>query len=552
MEIKETKWIFPVGDPIQNFLEKNGLGDFEDCERYLNFSEEQLRTSYKDLDKVVDAIVQAIENDKHILVYGDYDCDGITATSIIILALRNIGVDANYFINDRFKEGYGMNSKGINRLLEQYPETNFIITCDNGIAAKEGIELALSKGIEVVCTDHHLQKDDIIVPTVDEWRLDESEELREQCCGAEIARRVMLALYKKLDMGTDYIHELIALSGISTVCDVVKFTAANRYIVKECLKLLNQPKQSIKVIQLIKEILELDEIDEDTLGFKIGPMMNAMSRVNGSPNEMVEILTTKTNSLEAYNMIIEAANINEERKALTEEDFNLAKDEINEEDACIVLAGEYHPGIAGLVASHVVENYNRPCICLCKNGDLLKGSARTYDSFHLKNALDQCQDLLVSYGGHAGAAGVALKEENLPAFKERMNKLVEESGVLEKVPEILIDYVCSASNLFDENITRFIELAPFGEGFEKPKIVYSGRLYGIRYLPMGDDPKHVAFDLVEGGEKVQTIWFNAAERFNRLSLCEGDDILVMGYPTISKWNDKYSRKLFVDDIKSAL
>lgn len=546
-----TKWIFQEGDPIENYLNKHGLDTEEKRNNYFNFNESQLRTNYKDLDKVVDAIVQAIKNDKHILVYGDYDCDGITATSIIILALRNLDVEAKYFINDRFKEGYGMNEKGIKRLLEAYPEINFIITCDNGISAKEGIKMALDKGIEVVCTDHHLQKEDILVPTVDEWRLDEDEQAREECCGAEIARRVMLALYQALGEDTEYIHELMALSGISTVCDVVKLTGANHFIVKECLKMLNRKQQPIKIVALIKEALALDEIDEETLGFKIGPMMNAMSRVKGSPNEMVEILTTKSNSLKAYQMIKEAIEINEERKELTELDFNLAKESINENDACIVLAGEYHPGIAGLVASNVVETYNKPCICLCKEGEILKGSARTYDSFHLKNALDKCQDLLISYGGHAGAAGLALKEENLEAFKERMNQLVLETGVLEKTPEILIDYVCPVSDMFDENIQRFMELAPFGEGFEKPRIVYEGRISKPRYSPP-EEPKHVFFSLIEKKNSVQAVWWNAIDRFNDLDLNSKETVLVMGYPTISFWNDNYYRKLYVEDIKKML
>ena len=545
----ETKWIFPDNDPIQNYLERHGLPTKEEQDKFLNFNESQLRTKYKDLNKVVLALKKAIKNQKNIVVYGDYDCDGITATSIIILALRNIDVEVKYFINDRFNEGYGMNVKGVKRLLELYPDTNFIITCDNGIAAKEGIEYALSKGIEVVCTDHHLQKDELIVPTVDEWRNDECEELRETSCGAEIARRVMLALYKGLKKDTDYIHELIALSGIATVCDVVKFTPANHYIVKECLNLLNKDKQTIKVLSLIKDLMKLEEIDEDTLGYKIGPMMNAMSRVNGSPNEMVEILTTKTNSLEVYAMIKEAIAINEERKELSDKDYEKAKAEINEKDACIILAGNYHPGIAGLVCSSVVEDYFKPCICLCESGDILKGSARSYMTFHLKNALDKCADLLEAYGGHAGAAGITLKKENLEAFKERMNSLVEESGVLDKIPEIKIDYVCSVNNLFDSTVQEFMQLAPFGEGFERPKIVYAGELNQVRFIPAGENPKHVSFDLKKDGSGVKAVWWNAVDRWDNYGFNNKDSVRVLGYPHISCYNNTYYRKLYVNDIK---
>lgn len=545
----ETKWIFSNGDPVQNYLKRHGFNSKKEIDAYLKFNDSQLRTDYKDLDKVVSAIKNAIETNKHICVYGDYDCDGITATSIIILALRNIGYEANYFINDRFKEGYGMNTKGVERMLKSYPDTDFVITCDNGIAAQDGIRDAQSHGIEVVCTDHHLQKGELIVPTVDEWRDDESEELRECSCGAEIARRVMKTLYEQMDEDTDYIDELIVLSGIATVCDVVKFTAANHFIVKRCLELLNKDKQTLKIITLIKDLMGLEEIDEDTLGYKIGPMMNAMSRVNGSPNEMVEILTTRSNSLRAYQMVKEAIAINEERKNLSDEDYELAKGQIGEDDTCIILAGPFHPGIAGLVCSSAVEDYNKPCICLCENGDVLKGSARTYSSFHLKNALDKCADLLETYGGHAGAAGLSLKKENLEAFKERMNMLVKESGVLDEIPEIQIDYVCSVGNLFDSTIQEFMQLAPFGEGFEKPRIVYAGELGRIDFIPKDRDPKHVSFELAEGKEKTKAVWWNSIDRWDAKELNAKDSVRVLGYPNISCYNGRYYRKLYVEDIK---
>lgn len=541
-----SNWIYNEGDVLENFLKSRGFNSKEEVDYYFNFSEKNLRTKYKDMDKVVSRIAKAIKNKEHICIYGDYDCDGITATSILVLALRNLGVEVNYFINNRFNEGYGMNVKGLERLMKLYPETELIITCDNGIAAQEGIQTALDIGVDVVCTDHHLQKGELIVPTVDEWRNDEDEKLREECCGAEIARRTMLNLYHKLHEDDQYVKDLIVFSGIATVADVVKFTPANHWIVKKCLEELKNPK--FPVLSLIKEEMSVDEADEETLGFKIGPLMNCLSRVTGSPDEMVEILTAKYNGLDTYLKVKEAVGINEDRKNMTAENLEIAKVELNENDECIILSGYYDAGIAGLVASSIVENYNRPCICLVDDGKILHGSARSYLDFHLKNALDKCADLLETYGGHAGAAGLTLKKKNLKAFKKRMNQLVKESGVLEKEVDVRIDYKCSISNMFDENVQKLMSLAPFGEGFEKPKIVYYGRYSNLKYIPKNAQ-KHVTFTLEDNTGSVKAVWWNAVKRWEDINPNINQEIAVMGVPRIDYFNEQYFRKLYIEDIK---
>lgn len=548
----KTIWEYNNNDKnvVKNFFKARGFKNQKQIDYFLNFKEEYLREDYKDLDKVVKHLADAIKHKSNIVIYGDYDCDGITATSIILLALRNIGVKANYFINNRFTEGYGMNEKGLKRLLKEYPETDFIITCDNGIAAGETIKTALALGIDVVCTDHHLQKGDIVVPTVDEWRNDEDKAAREECCGAEIARRVMKALYIKLGKDTAYIDKLIVFSGIATVADVVKFTPANHFIVKKCLQMLENPE--FPIIALIKSEMKIEEIDEETLGFKIAPLMNCLSRVTGTPDEMVEILTSEKNDMKTFELVENAVATNDLRKDMTTENMEMAKDEIDSTDACIVLAGKYDSGIAGLVASTVVEDYNRPCICLCEEGDVLHGSARSYLDFHLKNALDECADLLLTYGGHAGAAGLSLKKENLEPFRKRICKIVRNSGVLKKDIQIRIDYTCDVSNMFDENVNALRELGPFGEGFEKPRIVYCGYYKNLAFLPKNADvAKHVSFTLDDNVDTIGVMWWNAYEKWKKVSPQASDIVAVMGYPKIETYQGHDRRRLYADDLKIA-
>lgn len=535
-------------DVVKQFFENRGFKSQKEIDDFLNFNSSKLRKKYKDLTKVVNRLAKAVKNNERIVVYGDYDCDGICATTINYLAFKNLGIEVGYHINNRFNEGYGLNIAGMNNLIEKYPDVQLILTCDNGIAAQEGIKYALDKGIDVVCTDHHLQKGEIIVPTVDEWRDDEDSKAREECCGAEIARRVMLALYKKLDKPTDYVENLITFSGISTVADVVKFTAANRWIVKRCLELLNKPV--FPIVNMIKAGMNIAEVDEEDLGYKIGPLMNCLSRVTGNAEEMVKILTSEKNTIEAWEKVMKAVEVNEQRKEMTNTNLVLAKSELNENDSCVILAGAYDPGIAGLVASNIVEEYSKPCICLEDRGDILKGSARTYLDFHLKNALDECKDLLLGYGGHAGAAGLSLKKENLQAFKDRMNSLVKKSGVLEKEPEVIIDYECSISNMFDENVEKLYELAPFGEGFAKPRIVYTGGFKTVSFSPKDEElKKHVAFTLKDEEGECKAVWWNAYNRWNKLGLNKKDIIGVMATPRIDTFNNVMYRKLYVEDIK---
>ena len=546
----KEKWVYkPGNDIVEDFLKSRGFASRKELDEYLNFDLKDLRRNYKDIDKVVSRIEEAVKNDENIVIYGDYDCDGICATAIIKMALRNIGKDVNFFINDRFIEGYGMNEKGVRHLLELYPDTDLIITVDNGIAAQAGIATALATGIDVVCTDHHLQKGDIIVPTVDEWRNDEDENAREASCGAEIARRVMLSLYEKMGIDTEYVQSLIEFSSIATVADVVRFTPANRAIVKRGLELLNDSK--FPILRLIKQEMNIYIIDEQTLGFKYGPLMNALSRVTGSPDKMVEILTSPKNTFETLMLVREAVATNEMRKDMTQENYARAREEINEDDECIILAGEYDPGIAGIVCSSVVEDYYKPCICLFQSGDVLKGSARTYMDFHMKNALDRCADLLETYGGHAGAAGLSLKRENLEAFRERMCKLVKESGILEKVPEIHIDYVCTVSNMFDDNVCKLLDLAPFGEGFDAPKIVYTGTYKGLQFTPKDQPPKNVKFIFKDKTGEVETVWWKAYNRWMELDPAPRASLQVMGRPEINYFMGKERRQLVLDKVRLA-
>ena len=547
------KWKKTEGkDCVQSFLASNGLKNKSDIERFLNFSKKDLRKTYKDLDAVVEQLIDSLNKKEKIVIYGDYDADGINATVISLRALKRLGADVDFFINDRFIEGYGLNVKGMEKVLSKFPDVKLIFTCDNGIAAQEGIKYALDRGIKVVCSDHHRQKGEIIVPTVDEWRDDEDLDAREECCGAEIARRVMMRLYEKKNVqDEEFIDSLLAFSGIATVTDSVKFTAANHYLVKETLKLLKNPPFAI--LKLMLQILEVNDVDEETIGFSIGPLFNAMSRVNGSCDELVNLLMEDVMTLDTYDRMMSLVANNNTRKEMTTENLERAKEQLNPEDLCIVLAGKFDPGIAGLVASNVVEEYSRPCICLNLKDGIYKGSARTFEDFDLKEALDKCADLLLGYGGHAGAAGLSLSPEKLDEFKDRMNKLVKESGILDEEPCIAIDYETSIKNVWDEKIEQLLSFAPFGMGFRKPNIAYYGSFSKVKLLPTKEKvKKHVMFELSDEDVKITCCWWNAIERWTKFySEAKMKSVKILGCPKIEEYNGDLKTKISIQDIKMA-
>lgn len=547
------KWLYDknMSNPVETFLAKYGLTG-EAGKNYFGFTKDKLRTTYKDMDKVVSRLIQAISKNEHIIIYGDYDCDGINATVIMLRALKKVGARVDYLINNRFDEGYGMNPKGIERLLREFPDADLILSCDNGIAAQSAIEEAMSKGLDVLVTDHHRQKGEIIVPTVDEWRDDEDASLREESCGAEIARRTMIALYKEMGLEEEeYLDSLITFSGIATIGDLVSFTAANHYIAKRGLEYLKNPP--FAMIKVLTQMCKLADIDEETVGFQIAPLFNALSRVEGSPDAMVDLLIKDQCSLADLDTITSIIECNQHRKEMTDENVERANDIFREEDECTILAGEFDPGIAGLVCSKFVEDYNRPCICLNCIGDVLKGSARSYRDFDLKAALDKCADLLLGYGGHSGAAGLSLKIENLDKFRERMCELVRESGVLNEVPSVTIDYKADIDDFYDETVEKLMSLAPFGMGFERPNIAYRGKVKNLTLLPRKEiEKKHVSFDLAGNEISIKCCWWNCIDKWTSYTSRAGsNEVYVLGTPKVEIFKGEEQFKLTINDLKAA-
>ena len=638
MFVKNEKSVPGIEGAAGLFFGARGFETKEQVEKFLDFTEDDLRTDYLDLDKVCQAIIDH-PKDELITIYGDYDCDGITATAINILSLRMLGYRVNFHINNRRDDGFGMNEKGISKLLsraynrqmekneneglawgEDWSEIpTLVLTCDNGIASMAAIKELQEKGLNflqtrqprgkkkvnypvtpmtVLVTDHHEQvgmplerfaiinqddkmliKDEdgnlieipegsvvangyaipagyeiwkdwviqegcaICCPTVDEWRLDESAEKREEICGAEVARRVMIHLSEMLGK-YDYSHfeKMLVLSGIATVADCVNMASpANHWLAKEGLSLLNEDT-GFFALEEIKRQENLTKIDETTIGFTIGPLFNAISRIAGDPSPGVNMLIENPADAEGQQAILEDVSeikkLNNERKAVTNKDTRKCLLKVEErfekygEDPVIVVQYGENAGVAGIIASRIAENYERPALVVSEKGS---GSARSIPGINLIKMMMEADDLWNKdkngnpiRGGHAGAAGFSLDPENIGALRERF-KNVE----LPKPADDIVDAILPVSDWNNPDIAELKKYAPFGEGFPAPQIVLKGIVRNVNLLPRETILKnHVLFDLCDFDGKIHCAWWHNAFKWSafqlKMAMIDDDEVEVLG------------------------
>lgn len=557
----------PLSVPIIEYLLDHGYDTKEKIERFMNFQSSYLRDVYsmKDTEKFVKRVVKAIKNKEVITIYGDYDGDGVMATTIIVRTLRWLGMDPNFFISNRFTEGYGLSVKGMNRLIDTYPDTQLIITVDNGIAAIEGIEYAKEKGIDVVVSDHHIAKPDGSLPkcpVVCEKRLDEDKELIEEFCGAELARRLMNAVVDKMGLSDDLYHKMFSLyafSGFATITDIVPMNASNHFVTKTGLSKIKD--EEYVCWAALREISEIENFDYQTIGFRYGPMINAAARITGDATIPVKLCITDDIE-EARKLARELKSLNEQRQELSKNAVTIAMSEIKEKNMenndFILVYGKdgntYDEGIAGLVASDIVNNYGCASVCLCPTTEdptIYKGSGRSIGTFNIKEALDKCSDLLVGYGGHAMACGLTVKQENIQELLQRMNELAK--GIKDTVDDIVIDYVLDGNSISAKLINDYDQyLAPFGPGFEEPVYAIVGYLKEVGdnslYLTMKE--KHIKTKINCGGTNpIDLLWFNGRHRFEGMNPSNGDAVACIGKPHNNLFNGKITTQFWVEKMK---
>ncbi|SHE58266.1 single-stranded-DNA-specific exonuclease RecJ [Clostridium fallax] len=466
---------------IARLLVNRGIEEEKDVKRFLFGDIEDLYSGnmMKDMDKGISIIEEAIKLKKKIIIYGDYDCDGVISTVILYKTLKECGANFNYYIPNREDEGYGMNSNRIKILKEEGYEV--IITCDNGIAAFDEINYAKELGFQVVITDHHdipfkeneEGEKEFFIPNGDAIINPKRKDCGypfKKICGAGVALKFSKCLFDRLKTPKEKWTKLIEYCAIATVCDVVDLIDENRIIVKEGLKLINST-ENLGLKALIKATnLANKKISAYHLGFVIGPCINATGRLE-TADLSVELLITQDEN-KAENLAKELYELNKKRQDLTTESVEQIIEQIErnkmEEDKVLLIYNDYvHESIAGIVAGRIRERYNVPSIVITKGKDMPKGSGRSIEEYDMFYELSKCKDLMSKFGGHPMAAGLSLEKNAIEKLRKKLldNCTLTEEDLMYK---IRIDLPLSLKNI-DENLIKFINLLePFGKGNPSP------------------------------------------------------------------------------------
>lgn len=510
---------FGIDPVIARIMRNRGLTDLDEMEYYLHGDEKDLIDPHllKDVYLAAEIILKKVKEQKKIRIIGDYDIDGIQSTYILYCALKRIGAEADYVIPHRIRDGYGMNEHLVTQAAEAGIDT--ILTCDNGISAIDQIHLAKELGMTVVVTDHHE------VPYIEEngvrrEKISEADAIvnpkQEACqypfkklCGAAVAWKLVQVLYEQAGIPVSEADRFIENAGFATVGDVMDLQGENRVLVKLGLKMLNQTQNIGMKALILQSNRKLGEIRSGDIGFGLGPCLNATGRLE-TARIALKLLLCESEA-EAAVLAQEAVDLNNSRKLLTEQAVEVAKQMIADggyenDRVFVIFLPDCHESLAGIVAGRIREAYHRPTLVITRGEEGAKGSGRSIEGYSMFEELNKCADLLSSFGGHPMAAGFSLPEENIEAFRRRLNEvctLTEE----ELQAKVVIDVPMPIGYITFPLIEQLKLLEPFGKGNDKP--VFADRNLVIERLKIyGPTGRVVQLTLhSSSGAKVQAVYF---------------------------------------------
>lgn len=504
-----------------------------------------------DMDRAAARIGLALENRETMAVYGDYDVDGITATCLLTSFLRTRGGAVVPYIPDRMEEGYGLNDEAIRTLAGQ--GVTLIVTVDCGITAVHEVEFAASLGVDVVITDHHECKERLpaAAAVVDPRRGDCPYAFKD-LAGVGVALKLALALAGP-DRQTELIREYADLAAIGTVADVMRLVGENRAIVRLGLEQLSRTGRPGLAMLLREAGLEGKELTSVSIGYTLAPRINASGRM-GCAGLAAELLLTD-DPIRGEALAQELCALNRERQAIEQEIYSQCLERMDvcpiEERSALVFADErWHQGVVGIVASRLSEKFACPTFMICVHDGKGKGSCRSYGGFNLFAALERNADLLESFGGHELAAGFTIREEQIPAFRRRMNQEVAQSlAGREAVTVLPIDVELSRMDLLTlENVADLNRLEPYGTGNLRPTFALSG--VTVSSLAAVGGGRHLKLRVSREGQTLDAIFFSATAR--DAGIQQGDRVDVAFYPQLNEFRGQTMVQLLVSDLRPAL
>ncbi len=511
-----------VREPLGRILVARNLSTYDDCRRFFRPSLTHLHDPFlfKDMGKAIERIRQALERKETIAVYGDYDVDGVTATVTVMSALRDLGAQCRYYLPNRLNEGYGLSDKGIHALADDGVE--LIITVDCGIGDLNQIELANSLGVDVIVTDHHEPK--AALPpalAVLNPKVAESGYPDRNLAGVGVALKLVQALASRLGRSDDLWKERLDIAALGTAADIVPMTGENRVIARYGFEQMSNTRNVGLGALISLRGLSGKSISTSQAVFMLAPCINAAGRL-GDPFRGVELLLTNDPAAAGIHAR-ELVQANQERKEIDErvqkQAFSWIEKNLDLSKSCGIVAGHssWHCGVIGIVASKITERFYRPAVLFSYGDDgLAKGSGRSIPGFHLLQALESCAEHLESFGGHAAAAGMTIRQDKIDHFREAFDKAVQSVVTSDELaPTIMVDTEVCMADMDKKFVNILKQMEPFGPGNMRPTLMC--RNLSSRFSPRIVGKNHLKLAVTDGTVHMDAIGFNQGYRLAEIA-----------------------------------
>ena len=543
---------YKLGKLVSRVIANKGINEKE-IEKFLKPTRHDFYDPFlmPDMKKAIDRILRAIEKKEKIIVYGDYDVDGITSSTIIKRFMQDRGIDVGVYIPNRINEGYGLNKTAITKIAKE--GYNLIITVDCGITAIDEIELAKELKMDVIVTDHHEPGEELpkAIAVVDCKRKDNKYPFRE-LAGCGVAFKLTQALAMKMEIDEDEYLKYLDIACIGTISDIVPLVDENRVIAKLGLMLVKQTR-NIGLRELLR-LAGFKEINATTVSFGISPRINACGRMGHQEIALKLFLTNDI--LKARELATQLEEYNAQRqnieKRIYEEALEYIKNikDSKQEPPCYILGKDgWHHGVIGIVSSKITENYYKPSILICFEGEDARGSGRSIEGFDIHEAVSKCNKYLTNYGGHSMAIGLSLKTKDFEKFKNEFEEYAKNNIKEEKaIPELKIDGEVNQNEVNISEIRELSLLEPFGEANYEPIFIYKNlKITAIRTLT---DGKHLKLGLQDIHSNIDAIGFSMGELAEEFQI--GDKIDIVGKLQINNFNNVEKIQVLLKDLRKAV
>lgn len=542
-------------ETVARLLVQRGITDPENAAEFFRPSIDQLHDPFlmKDMGKAVGRIERALGEGQRIMVYGDYDVDGTTSVSMMYSFLSRLTDNVQFYIPDRYAEGYGVSTAGIDKAHKD--GVALIITLDCGIKAIDKVAYAKEKGIDMIICDHHTPGEHLpdAVAVLDPKRAD-CEYPYKELCGCGVGFKLISAFGERCEIPFEELEDLLDLVAVAIACDIVALTGENRVLTYLGLERINtNPRLGFQTMIELSGTRKT-ELSITDLVFMIGPRINAAGRIQHAHQAVELLLATDVNEAQAKGLKIDHNNAlrKDLDSEITDEALRIVEGMPDQEErySNVLFKADWHKGVIGIVASRVIEHHYKPTIILAENKGMATGSARSVKGYNVYDAIDACRDLLEQFGGHKYAAGLTMKVENIDAFRIRFEEAVRKTMPEDlRIPQVGVDMVIDVDEINDRFIRIIDAMAPFGPQNMRPVFLLKGVLASDVRL-VGEDHLKFAVRNADSAKYLQAIAFRQAEMRNVIE--SGEPFSLLCVIEFNDWNGRRSIQLNVKDIKAGI